>query len=350
MSEVEQMELAPGYRISRVLKGGWHLAGGHGDIDAAKAVSEMEDYMRAGITSFDCADIYTGVEELIGAFRKSCKAKGRTDLLEALKVHTKCVPDLGKLSTLKRADVQATIDRSLQRLDIERLDLVQFNWWDLEVPRHVEVASWLGEFQKEGKIDKLGTTNFNTDQMQEFVDAGLDLTTIQLQFSLIDRRPLRRMIDFCARNDINVLCYGTVAGGFLSDKWLGVPEPQEPLENRSLTKYKLIIEDMGGWDAFQSLLRLLRGIADKHGVDIASVAMRYMLAEPQVAGVIVGVRHGGHLDKHAKLFDLQLDDADMSAIKTMIDANPVVEGDCYDVERDRNGRHGRIMKYNLNDH
>ncbi len=276
--------------------------------------------------------------------------RGRTDLLDRLKVHTKCVPDLDKLATITKADVQATIDRSLRRLAADRLDLVQFNWWDMAVPRHVEVASWLSDFQKEGKIDKLGATNFNTEQMQELLDGGFKATAIQMQFSLIDRRPTKKMVDFCAKNDIAILCYGTVAGGFLSDKWLGVPEPQEPMENRSLTKYKLIIEDIGGWDQFQSLLRLLREIADKHGVDIASVAMRAMLVEEQVAGIIVGVRHGGHLDKHARLFDLQLDAGDLARIHTAIAANPVVAGDCYDVERDRNGRHGRIMKYNLNDH
>ncbi|RPE66630.1 aryl-alcohol dehydrogenase-like predicted oxidoreductase [Pacificibacter maritimus] len=350
MSKVERANLAPGYEISRILKGSWHLAGGHGAVDRDTAIAEMYAYMDAGITAFDCADIYTGVEELIGAFRADCKAKGRNDLLDLLKVHTKCVPDLDKLATIQKSDLQATIDRSLRRLNADRLDLVQFNWWDMDVPRHLEVASWLSDFQKEGKIDKLGTTNFNTDQMQDFVASGFHVSTIQTQFSLIDRRPTKKMVDFCAANNIKILCYGTVAGGFLSDKWLGVAEPVGEMENRSLTKYKLIIDDIGGWDAFQSLLRLLRRIADKHGVDIASVAMRAMLAEPQVAGIIVGVRHGGHLGKHAALFDLQLDSDDMAQIQAAIDGNSIVDGDCYDVERDRNGRHGRIMKYNLSEH
>lgn len=349
MSDVQRTELAPGYEISRVIKGGWHLAGGHGAVDPAQAVREMEDYMEAGITAFDCADIYTGVEDLIGTFRRDAKARGRTDLLDRLKVHTKCVPDLDKLAVLKKADVQATIDRSLKRLDAERLDLVQFHWWDLEVPRHLEVAGWLSDFQREGKIDLLGTTNFSTSSMMELLASGFRPATIQLQYSLIDRRPTRQMVDFCARNGIQLLCYGTVAGGFLSDRWLGKPEPASDFDNRSLTKYKLIIDDMGGWDAFQSLLRTLRGIADRHGVDIASVAMRAMLMEEQVAAVIVGVRHGGHLDKHAKLFDLRLDAADLTAIAAAVAANPVVPGDVYDVERDRNGPHGRIMKYNLNE-
>lgn len=349
MSDMERAEMGDGYSISRIIKGGWHLAGGHGQIDEAQAVREMYAYMEAGITAFDCADIYTGVEDLIGAFRRDAKANGRTDLLDRLKVHTKCVPDLDKLATIRKADVEATIDRSLKRLDAERLDLVQFHWWDLEVPRYLEVASWLSEMQAAGKIDRLGTTNYNTDCMIALDGAGFDMTSIQLQYSLIDRRPRKRIVDFCAAKNINLLCYGTVAGGFLSDKWLGVDEPTGALENRSLTKYKLIIEDIGGWDVFQSLLRLLRDIADKHDTDIASIAMRAMLLEPQVTAIIVGVRHDGHLGRHARVFDIALDDDDLARIEAELDRHDVVAGDVYDVERDRHGRHGRIMKYNLNE-
>lgn len=349
MSEMERADMGYGYTISRIIKGGWHLAGGHGQIDQAQAVREMYAYMEAGITTFDCADIYTGVEDLIGAFRRDARAAGRSDLLDRLKVHTKCVPDLDKLGTIRKQDVEATIDRSLRRLDVERLDLVQFHWWDLSVPRYLEVASWLSDLQVAGKIDRLGTTNFNTACMIALDSAGFDMTSIQLQYSLIDRRPKKHMIDFCAAQGIDLLCYGTVAGGFLSDKWLDVPEPTGELENRSLTKYKLIIDDIGGWEVFQSLLRLLREIADKYDTDIASIAMRAVLVQPQVTAVIVGVRHDGHLGRHARVFDIALDDDDLARIDAALANHEVVKGDVYDVERDRNGRHGRIMKYNLNE-
>ena len=67
---IERGELAPGYEISRLLKGGWHLAGGHGNIDPRQAVADMAAFVEAGITSFDCADHYTGVEAMIGEFRR----------------------------------------------------------------------------------------------------------------------------------------------------------------------------------------------------------------------------------------------------------------------------------------
>ena len=66
---MQRITIAPNYDISRVIRGGWQLAGGHGAVDADRAVEDMIAFADAGITTFDCADIYTGVEELIGRFR-----------------------------------------------------------------------------------------------------------------------------------------------------------------------------------------------------------------------------------------------------------------------------------------
>lgn len=349
MTPIETTELRPGYTISRVLKGGWQLAGGHAAVDRDKAIAEMGDYLRSGITAFDCADIYTGVEQLIGDFRRRTIAEGDAALLAPLKVHTKCVPDLQKLRTLTKRELQETIDRSLARLGLDRLNLVQFHWWDLAVPRYVEVAGWLADFQKEGKIDLLGATNFNTACMREIHDAGIGFASIQVQYSLLDNRPEKSLLAHCRKSDINILCYGTVAGGFLSDRWLGVAEPRGALENRSLVKYKLIIDDIGGWDLFQELLKTLRRIADRHDVEVADVAMRAVLDWPQVSAIIVGVRHGGHLEAHSRLFGLKLTDRDRADIDAILAQKAPLEGDVYDLERDQNGRHGRIMHYNLNE-
>jgi len=68
---IATVDLAPGYRVSRLLKGGWQLSDGHGDaVEQAAAIADMVAFADAGFTGFDCADIYTGVEALIGAFRE----------------------------------------------------------------------------------------------------------------------------------------------------------------------------------------------------------------------------------------------------------------------------------------
>src|SRR5690606_14544437 len=132
-------------------------------------------------------------------------------------------------------------------------------------------------------------------RMQEIVGAGVKLLTHQLQYSVMDLRPERGMAQFCRDNGIHLFCYGTIAGGFLSDKWLGLEDPPQPYPNRSLVKYRLIIEEFGGWQVYQALLRSLDAVARKHNSHIAAVAARYVLDKPQVACALVGAKDARHL-------------------------------------------------------
>ena len=154
------------------------------------------------------------------------------------------------------------------------------------------------------------------------------------------------MIDLCRSRDIAVICYGTVAGGFLSERWVGRRETGD-LTNRSLIKYKLIIDDFGGWDLYQQLLSTLGRIAVKHRCDIATVASRAVLNWDHVAAIIVGATNAVHLGANRKIADLQLDAADAQAIQAVLRQRRGPCGDVYSLERDRTGRHGRIMKYDL---
>ena len=344
---MEHALLRPGYRISRVIRGGWQLAGGHGEVDREAAVADLVASAETGIITFDCADIYTGVEELIGAARRAYADRNGAEALKQLKVHTKFVPDLATLHEVDRIYVRTIIGRSLRRLGMERLDLVQFHWWDYAVPGCVDAALWLEELRKEGKIELIGGTNFDTPHTEKLVAAGVPLASMQVQYSLIDARPENALVAVAQKHNVHLLVYGTVAGGFLGDRWLGEKEPETPLENRSLTKYKLIIDDFGGWDLFQALLRSLRRIADRHQTDIATIASRAMLERPQVAAVIVGARSRAHLTANLKITAIKLTEQDLREIADIIAQRKGPEGDTFELERDRTGRHGSIMKYNL---
>jgi aryl-alcohol dehydrogenase-like predicted oxidoreductase len=339
---IPRVSLAGEYAISRIIKGGWHLAGDHGTIDPDQARRDMATFVEAGITTFDCADIYAGVEVLIGSFRQAYPAHAKR-----VQVHTKFVPDLSDLQTVDRRYVENIVDRSLMRLGQERLDLVQFHWWDFTIPRYVETAFELDRLRRAGKIRHIGLTNFDTPRLAELVDAGIPVTSHQVQYSLLDDRPNHGMIHYCRSHGISLLCYGTVSGGFISERWLGRPPPQR-LTNRSLIKYKLIIDDFGGWGLFQELLMVLARIAARHGADIASVATRAILDRSAIAAAIVGATNTTHIQAHAQIGALRLEDADRAAIASVTDRRRGPLGDVYLLERDRTGRHGQIMKYELN--
>lgn len=346
---MERIELQPGYSISRVIKGGWHLAGGHGNISEEQALEDMRHFVEAGITTFDCADIYTGVEELIGKFRKKYRDEFLAGDLPQIQVHTKYVPDYGALATLTKEETTQIIDRSLKRLGVEQLDLVQFAWWDYQFPKYLETAVHLSDLQKSGKIRFLGITNFDTKRIKEMLDAGVDIASNQVQYSVLDQRVENKLTALAQKQNIPYLCYGTVAGGFLSDRYLSMPDPVPPFENRSLTKYRLIIDEFGGYEMFQKALHTLKEVANQYEVGIAEVACKYILNKPMVGGVIVGARNRNHLESLQKLNGFSLDTNDLNKIEAIVAKSEGPKGPFYALERDKTGKHGSIMKYNLNE-
>jgi aryl-alcohol dehydrogenase-like predicted oxidoreductase len=126
MDSVQRFELAPGYRIPRIIRGGWQLAGDHGAVDRERALAEIDAFVDAGLDTVDGADIYTGVETIYGDFNARRRAAGQSPL----QVHTTCGPDYDDLARVDAAYIRRIVDRSLSLLQLLRLDLVQLHWWD----------------------------------------------------------------------------------------------------------------------------------------------------------------------------------------------------------------------------
>ena len=343
-----QTELAPEYAISQIIKGGWQLAGGHGSFDRRQAIKDMLTFVDHGITTFDCADIYTGVELMIGEAISELRQRDGFDVDQDIQVHTKLVPDLNSLATISHAEIESIIDRSLQRLNLERLHLVQFYWWDLSLGDPLESLHVLKQLRKKGKIRHLGCTNWDQFAMQGFSDEGFDLVSSQVQYSLLDQRPAGEFTQWCEARQIGILCYGVLAGGFLTSQWLGKADPGFEFENRSLIKYRLIIEDFGGWQLFQRLLQVLAAIAAEHQVPLASVATRFMMDQAGVAAVIIGARTAANLENTLSAVNLVLTQDNRQSIEGILQLRQGPNGSVYELEQDRDGPHGRIMKYNLN--
>ncbi len=341
-------KLTDDYSISRVINGGWQLSSGHalGDNtdldDAHHAFTKLID---EGFTTFDCADIYTGVEEFIGRLVQERKhSTGKDDL----QVHTKFVPDIDALAHIDQEYVERIITRSLKRLNKEQLDLVQFHWWDYAIPGYIETAGHLVALQKKGLIANIGTTNFDSAHLQELLDAGIPVVSNQIQYSLLDHRPEQQMTALCKQNNIKLICYGSLAGGFLAEKWLGQPQVRQ-FENRSLVKYALVIEDTLGWAGYQVLLTMLKEIADSKNCSIANIASAYVLQKNAVAAVIVGTRSSRHIDSNKQIFTSELSPEEISRLDQFINRFPGLSGEPFALEREKGNKHREIMKMNLAD-
>jgi aryl-alcohol dehydrogenase-like predicted oxidoreductase len=336
LSPQSTLQFTPDLRICRLLNGMWQVSGAHGRIDPAAAVQNMFDYVDAGFTTWDLADHYGPAEDFIGEFRRQLAAARGAEALSGIQAFTKWVPRPGRMT---RRIVEDNIARSLRRMGVETLDLLQFHWWEYDDPAYLDALTFLAQLRDEGKIRHLALTNFDTQHLKIIDEHGIHVISNQVQYSLIDRRPEVHMVPFCQEHGMQLLTYGTVCGGLLSEHYLGQPEPgYRVLNTASLQKYKQMIDAWGGWGLFQELLRVLKQVADKHQVSIANVAVRSILDRPAVAGVIVGVRLGvvDHRAENARVFDFTLDGEDRAQIQAVLDKSQDLYraiGDCGDEYR-----------------
>ena len=336
LPEASRSELTGGLPICRILNGMWQVSGAHGAIDPNAAIRSMFDYVDAGFTTWDLADHYGPAEDFVGEFRRQLASARGADSVSRIQAFTKWVPRPGPMT---RQVVENNIDISRRRMEMDRLDLLQFHWWDYQDNRYLEALTRLSELRDEGKIRELALTNFDTQRMQDIDVHGIRVASNQVQYSLIDRRPEVAMAGFCQAHEVSLLAYGTLCGGLLSDRYLGQPEPAPAsLNTASLRKYKQMIDAWGGWSLFQRLLAALTVVADKHNASIANVATRYVLDRPAVAGVIVGARLGvtEHIDENARVFRVQLDAGDLESIECVLEQSRNLYeliGDCGDEYR-----------------
>ncbi|MBD2042921.1 aldo/keto reductase [Microcoleus sp. FACHB-672] len=336
LPESSRLQFTPDLNICRVLNGMWQVSGGHGKIDRQAAIENMFKYLDAGFTTWDLADHYGPAEDFIGEFRRQLISTRGKDALSNLQAFTKWVPRPGKMT---RKLVEENIDISLRRMNVESLDLMQFHWWEYKDENYLAALKYMTELQQEGKIKHLALTNFDTEHLKIILDHNIKIVSNQVQFSLVDLRPLVNMVQLCRQHDIKLFTYGTLCGGLLSEKYLGKPEPRGgELATASLRKYKNMIDSWGGWNLFQELLNALKQIADKHQVSIANIAVRTILDLPAVGGVIVGARLGvsEHLEDNARVFNFSLDAEDEGQIDAVIrnsrDLYKLI-GDCGDEYR-----------------
>lgn len=327
---VERCELAPGFSISRVLTGLWQIADMEREgttLDLEATAAAMTPYADAGLTTFDMADHYGSAEIIAGRFRRQRRDGQPIQLL------TKWVPTPGPIT---RQDVQAAVQRARDRLQSDCVDLLQFHAWNYADPRWLDCLFWLQELQEEGHIRHLGLTNFDTAHLRIVLHSGIDVVSNQVCYSLLDQRPRQRMTALCQQHGIKLLCYGTVAGGFLSERWLGQPEPAaSDLPTWSQMKYKRFIDAAGGWETFQHLLRAVETVARRYGVSMANVACRYILEQPAVGGIIIGSRLGksAHVTDTLRLFQFTLDEPSWGTIAAAMEKLKPIPGDCGDEYR-----------------
>lgn len=316
-----------GLHKNPVITGLWQVADlerGGNTLDCEKAAAELIAYANAGFNCFDMADHYGSAELIAGAARKIILNQD-SDLTPP-KLYTKWCPQPQECTP---EAVRQGISERRERLGVDCIDLLQLHWWSFDHPGYIDVMDTLMVLKQEGWIKHIGLTNFDTDHLQVLLSCGFEIASNQVCLSVLDPRALGDMSALCATSGVNLLAYGSLAGGFLSHKWLDAPEPTE-VPDWSKMKYQRFIDAVGGWAVFQSVLHTLNDIAIRHQVSLSNVATRWVIEQEAVAGVIIGARlmEKQHREANKIPLTFELSQEDHDQINQIIKRLSTIAGDC----------------------
>ena len=326
----EFIRLSDKLTIPRIVIGLWQIADMEKDgniLDPENASGHLNSYADNGFTAFDMADHYGSSEIIAGVF------KNKYQLSDKINLFTKWVPVPGKISKISTREA---VERALIRMNQSQIDLMQFHAWHYQDSSWIDALSYLKDLQEEGLVKNIGVTNFDTSHLRIALSSGIPVVSNQVCYSLLDRRASFEMSELCKEFNIKLFAFGTLAGGFLSKRWLGKKEPKIDNDlNWSQMKYKRFIDITGGWDKFQKLLEQLDSIAEKKNTSIANISSRYILEDPNVASVIIGARLGenNHIEDHKKISNITLSLEEKNLISKSLNLLNRVPGDCGDEYR-----------------
>jgi aryl-alcohol dehydrogenase-like predicted oxidoreductase len=301
---MEQRELGEsGVEVSRIILGCGNFGGigsapeffgrGEGEDEAFRI---MDAAWELGIRTFDTADAYGGgrSETMIGNWIRS---RGQVP-----KITTKTFNPMGAGHDhgLSRARIVRQLETSLDRLGLERIDLYLAHEFDPATPVEETIVTFEGLVQLE-LIKAYGVSNFDADQLRAFLQTGRP-AALQNSYSLLERGDEQDVLGLCAEFKVAYTPFSPLAGGWLTGKYKRdePPPPGSRMELRPGPYEKLRTER-----TFDALDRLAE-LAAQRGVDTATLAIAWLLAQPQVTAVVVGPRTPRHLEPALRALDAAL--------------------------------------------
>ncbi|HEY8316866.1 MAG TPA: aldo/keto reductase [Gaiellaceae bacterium] len=291
---------ATGVRVSRIILG----CGNFGGIGSApeffgggesrdEAFAVMDAAWEAGITTFDTADAYGGgrSETWIGDWLRTKGSDVRDEIV--LSTKTFAPMEEGADHGLAPARVRRQLESSLERLGVERVTMYLTHAWDPDVAV-AETLGVLDELEREGKIGAYGASNVGAAQLRDAL--AVDLPTgygwVQNSYSLLDREAEHELLPLCLERGLGFTPFSPLAGGWLTGKYRR-DEPPPPGSRMTMRPgpYEHLRTDA----VFDQLEELERK-ASAEGTTMATLAIRWLLAQPGVTAVVQGPRKPGHLE------------------------------------------------------
>jgi aryl-alcohol dehydrogenase-like predicted oxidoreductase len=265
---------------------------GKGD-DGARARALLDHARAVGLTRFDTANTYGGglSEGLLGEWLKAQGKSWRRGVEVATKVGNPhgCPPGERPLS---RDEVASHLDRSLQRLGLEQIDLYYLHEFDAATPLE-ETLEALDRALTAGKIRAFGVSNASLEQLREVLEltgASARLSTafthVQNEFNLLEQRDLSALIPLAHAHGLAYVAFSPLAGGLLTGKYQeGVAAAAGSRLDVMPSMYQARLTPQ----TFAAIQALRRG-ADDHGWSVPEAALRFILETPGVHSLIIAPR------------------------------------------------------------
>jgi myo-inositol catabolism protein IolS len=220
----------------------------------------------------------------------------RDELIIASKAAHKLVD--GKITLdNSRGFMRKSVEESLQRLQIESIDLFYVHFPDGKTPL-AEVAGTLNELKNEGKIKAIGLSNVNLEQLKEFNADGY-LDALQNNYSLLARDAEKEILPYSAEHSITFIPYFPLASGLLSGKY----KPDSVFNDSRAKKPNFQGET---YLAILEKVEKLNTIAANKGVETAQLALAWLLTRPAVGAVIPGSKSVDQVLHNRKTLDIVL--------------------------------------------
>lgn len=284
------------------------------ETSESEAFSILDGFTEAGGTLIDTANVYVGgkSEEIIGRWLSARPAEMTDRLVLTTKGRGGTSNDVND-SGLSRRNLQRSLDASLKRLGVEQIDLYQLHASDMETPVE-ETLQFLDDAVRSGKINYFGLSNFTAWQLQLMVSTakamGVHLpVTLQPQYSLLSREIEWEIVPAALHNNIGLLPWSPLAGGFLSGKYQRGSHPENVTRAGSEKPlYQYVSAEYAESERNWSTITAVADIARESGATPAQVALRWIADRQGVIAPICGARSLNHLNDNLGMTNVVLSD------------------------------------------
>jgi aryl-alcohol dehydrogenase-like predicted oxidoreductase len=302
----EQVRLgSTGVVVTRLGLGAGPLGGMFAPVDAEDAAATVDAAWNAGLRLFDTAPLYGygRSEQLLG---RALADRDRTEYALSTKVGRllrsggpgdprqrdiwKDAPPLDPIFDFTREGVLRSLDESLARLGLERVDIVHIHDPDDHYDEAIRGAyEALNELRQERRIGALGVGMNQAEALSRFArDAHFDCFLLAGRYTLLDQSALRELLPLCEERGIAIIAGGVYNSGVLAD-------PRRPTYDYSPAPPALIEKT-----------KQIETVCERHGVPLKAAAIQFPLGHPAVACVLVGCRSAREVEENVGMFEWEI--------------------------------------------